>query len=89
MSSAVWNSWRTTAVPWPSSNSTFSPLEFTPGGGPPASWTRARSCCIRSELTSVNLTARTYIANLLLVVDDSRRYLVFGRCVKPRERVAV
>ena len=35
---------------------------FTPSGGPPSLLTRSRSCSIRSALTSVNRTTRTYIA---------------------------
>src|SRR5438105_10727225 len=49
----------TTAVPCASSKRTLSPDEFTPGGGPPASLTRARSEEHTSELQSrVDLVCR-------------------------------
>jgi hypothetical protein len=41
------------------------PVAGTSGGGPSDSSMRARSSCIRSADTSVNLTARTYIKALL------------------------
>src|SRR5215471_16313435 len=80
-SSAVAKCWRTTAVPCASSNRTSNPVEFTPGGAPPASLTRATSSCIRSAVTSVNLTTRTRIGDLL-TFDDPRRYLAGGEQVK-------
>src|SRR5829696_4929420 len=54
--------WSTTAVPCSPSYSTFRPVVGTPGGGPSDPSMRARSPSIRSALTSLNLTTRTYTA---------------------------
>ncbi len=61
MSSAVSKYCRTTAVPCSASDSICSRLVETPGGGPPDSLICASTASIRSALTSVNLTTRTYV----------------------------
>src|SRR4051812_14904687 len=62
MSSAVAKYWSTIAVPCSSSCKILRPVVGTPGGGPSDSSMRASSASIRSALTSVNLTTRTYTA---------------------------
>src|SRR5690242_16150676 len=44
------------------------PLEVTPSGGPPESFTRCSSSRIRSALTPLNLTTRTYMGTPLVAL---------------------
>src|SRR6516164_3552221 len=78
-SSAVAKCWRTTAVPCASSNRTSNPVEFTPGGAPPASL--ARHKLLHPLCGHVGEPNDTNAHRQPPQFDDSRRYLAGGEQV--------